>query len=124
MIRLRFGVGVRTLGAGCYRVEGATDSSAFTSYISLRPLPLRPAVGALLLLDDDLDLDEGIGRHGRDHALSLDEGAGRHRRDRALLLEAGAGRHGRGRALALRRRSPLSRCRLPPLRRTRDAQGS
>ena len=75
---------------------------------SLRSLPLRLA-RALLLLDDDLDLDEGIGRHGRGHALRLDEGAGRHRRDRAFLLEAGAGRHGRERVLAPPRRRPSPR---------------
>jgi hypothetical protein len=60
--------------------------------------PLRPTVGALLLLDDDLDLDEGIGWHGRDHTLVLDECAGRHGRDRALLREAGTGRRSRKRA--------------------------
>eukprot|EP00964_Phaeocystis_antarctica_P093325 scaffold60193_cov63-Phaeocystis_antarctica.AAC.1 len=39
---------------------------------SLRSSPLGPAVGALLLLDDDLDLDECVWRHGRNHALLLD----------------------------------------------------
>eukprot|EP00964_Phaeocystis_antarctica_P109214 scaffold73705_cov60-Phaeocystis_antarctica.AAC.2 len=74
-----------------------------------------------LLFDDDLDLDECIGRHGRDRALFLDQCAGRQRRDRVLLLEAGAGRHGREHALTLRRRRPSRR--HPPLRRPRDAQG-
>ena len=72
-------------------------SSDLTSELSqsLRSLPLRLA-RALLLLDDDLDLelDKGIGWHGRHHALLLDEGAGRHGRDLALLLEVGAGRRG------------------------------
>eukprot|EP00964_Phaeocystis_antarctica_P033313 scaffold18917_cov59-Phaeocystis_antarctica.AAC.2 len=42
---------------------------------SLHSSPLGPATGALLLLDDDLDLDVCVGRHGRNHALLLDEWA-------------------------------------------------
>eukprot|EP00964_Phaeocystis_antarctica_P045828 scaffold26401_cov61-Phaeocystis_antarctica.AAC.4 len=127
-------VGVFTVAYGphaisCARVENIYGSrripttvllySKFTKDWSLRPLPFRPIIRALLLLDDDLDLDECIGRHGRDRALPLDECAGRHRRDRVLLLEAGTGRHGRESALTLRRRRPSRR--RPPLRRPRDA---
>eukprot|EP00964_Phaeocystis_antarctica_P052152 scaffold30502_cov63-Phaeocystis_antarctica.AAC.2 len=87
---------------------------------SLCPLPFGPTIRSLLLLDDDLDLDEYVGWHGRDRALLLDECAGRHRRDRVLLLEDGAGPHGRKRALPLRHCRPSRR--RPPLRRSRDAQ--
>eukprot|EP00964_Phaeocystis_antarctica_P065480 scaffold39524_cov78-Phaeocystis_antarctica.AAC.1 len=36
--------------------------------ISPPPLPLRSTVRALLLLDDDLNFDERVKRHGRDHS--------------------------------------------------------
>ena len=61
----------------CGRTTAA--AAAATGYInsvpkrSLRSSPLGPASGALLLLDDDLDLDVCVGRHGRDHALLLDK---------------------------------------------------